>query len=146
METVFDFDEWESTMNVSGTVGLVVTIYLALWCPLGVAFDRDNVAAISCPPMAVAVVELVLIVVVYSASCENKQVKLNEFVKFFRRWTLLSGLFCSVLTAAMFLWFSHYGFLAIMSFIGVGVSAIKNIIMCAVILIRMCISACARQT
>ena len=43
-------------MNVSGTVGLVVTIYLALWCPLGVAFDRDNVAAISCPPMAVAVV------------------------------------------------------------------------------------------
>ena len=48
-------NDWEKLVSASGIIGLVLVIYLVIWFPLGVAFDRDNVAAILCPSVMTAI-------------------------------------------------------------------------------------------
>ena len=39
-------------MTLTGTISFVICLYLAVWVPLGVAFDGGNTAAILCPSLA----------------------------------------------------------------------------------------------
>ena len=39
-------------MTLTGTISFVICLYLAIWVPLGVAFDGGNTAAILCPSLA----------------------------------------------------------------------------------------------
>ena len=42
----------EHVVTLTGTISFVICLYLAVWVPLGVAFDGGNTAAILCPSLA----------------------------------------------------------------------------------------------
>lgn len=128
----------EHVMTLAGTVSLVVCFYLAVWVPLTIAFDDDDTAAILCPSLTVLVMEIVNISIVYEFHIEEDIYEKNLNSKYFCRWAVAACV-CGIPTSViMFVWTSSYGFLVIMSVIGVIVSSLKNVVICVYIAIIMC--------
>ena len=63
----------------------------------------------------------------------------NLSTQYFMKWTVVAGVCCIPFSVIMFVWTSSFGFLVIMSIIGVLVSSLRNLIICVYIAIKMCI-------